>query len=518
MAAKRNRLLCRLRWALLAASLLVLFTAGVAQGWFSSTQGSAIPAPDQVISGLQASLGRSSDITRALGSLGTAVPNKGVVSSAAPVASTSAVLAGPFAINGHQIVDAGQGGNPVALRGVDIMDWTLPTQPGGMVDAGALSTLKAWGANMVRLGISSDDYLQQCSGEAYDPTYRSELSSAVKELTAAGIFVILDIHGSNPNCLFSGPQASTVVALPGPDVTATVASLAATYGSNSMVGFEPFNEPQGCALATSGPGASIFSPSSAESTGTCSTEQSAALAWGNPGTVTVQGVNVLGAYILGKSYQSPGMNGLYQTIMNNVPAGAPPPLVFLDANYFASDPSTFDNLGAPLMTASNIVEVFHPYDCQDGSVGSLVSNAVCRDMTPEFCSTTNQYVEHDLIDPSTGAQATRPVVFDEINFPAGEEAYWGHVNGSEVPIVVYQQGYWVNNMIAAMQAGGAAGWGIFYFQIADVNQGVTAYSMLQPGITAATPTPWPVNSNDAPAVAAMGGKQLSCEDPPLGFG
>lgn len=506
-------LLFRLGWTLCVTSLALASAAGAAQGWF--TEASA--GSSNVISGPTASVPPSSDLSGVLGPPATPVPTSVPIRSPLKV-SAQAALSGPLAVAGNRIVDAGQRGSTVSLRGVNIMDWTLGSPPGGVVvDAGAVRTLVDWGANMVRLGISSDNYLQQCS-EAYDPNYRTELTDAVNQLTAAGIYVILDIHSSNPNCLFATPQTSNTAALPGPDVTAALAALARTFGANPMVGFEPFNEPQACASATSGPGASQFFPSSADSTGTCSSEQSAALAWNNGGTVEVQGMNILGSYILGKSYQSPGMDGLYQTIMQNVPAGAAVPLIFLDANYFASDPSTFDNLQGPLAGASNVVEVFHPYDCQDTPNGSAVTSAACQDTTPETCSTTSRFVQYDLIDPATGRTAARPIVFDEINFPAGEDAYWGQSGQFDVPITVYQQGYWVNNMIAGMQTGGAAGWAIFYFQSADVDHSTGPYAMLQPGITAATPTPWPVSSNDAPAVAAMGGAQLSCESPPLGFG
>jgi hypothetical protein len=55
-------------------------------------------------------------------------------------------------------------------------------------------------------------------------------------------------------------------------------------------------------------------------------------------------------------------------------------------------------------------------------------------------------------------------------------------------------------------------------QNADIADASEPYTMTAPGISANTPTPWAPSSNDAPAVAAMQGKQLTCEEPPLGYG
>lgn len=434
--------------------------------------------------------------------------------------TTAAPALGPFVVSGSRILDQATG-TPVVFRGVEVAAYSLGAYPAGFVDANALQTMKAWGVNMVRLGISSDQYLQQCGGEAYDPNYRSELSQAVAQMTSAGIFVVIEIANSNPHCYWTSPQKSNVAALPGNDVLATVTSLAAAYGGNPLVGYEPFNEPQGCARSATGAGATQYYPSSATKSGVCPSEAIASLAWNDPGTVTVQGTSLFGTlgYVGGKTYAVPGMNQLYQAIMTNVPAGAPAPLVLLDANYFASDPGTFDGLTGALAGASNIVEVFHPYDCQDQSPPGTSQIATCEDVTPESCASTSEHVKQGMVDPATGASWSRPVVFDEFNFPAGEQKYQGKIdNAATVPISLYQHGYWVNNMIAAMESAGAAGWDVFYLQNADIDNWVGPYSMVPPGITPLTAVPWAVNANDAPAVAAMGGSRLSCEEPPLGYG
>jgi hypothetical protein len=411
----------------------------------------------------------------------------------------------------------------VTLQGVNIDAAGPGPYSGGFVDPKAVSTLVGWGVTFVRLAISTDQVMQQCPNEVYDPTYRLELAQAVQALTSQGILTALDIHESNPDCLWPSGQNSATVPLPGEDTAEVLASLVNQFGSNPLVAYEPFNEPEGCAKATSGLGASQFVASLSEPGGVCPNATELDLAWNNPGTVTVGGVKVLGQTIAAKAYQAPGMDSLYQTIMNNRPAGAPAPLVLLDANEWAAAGSTFDAMGAPLASASNVVFVFHPYDCQDTSSPDSDGHqsAVCQDSTPESCSTVSKKVSGFMTDPATGGRWSRPVVFDEFNFPAGENGYYTNGSGllgSRTPILVYQHGYWVNNMIAAMHSDGAAGWSVFYFQNADVSDYQTPYGMLIPGIDASTPTPWTPNANAAPAVDAMQGATLSCEAPPLGFG
>jgi len=432
-----------------------------------------------------------------------------------------APLVGPLAVVGNTLVDQGQGNLPVTLRGVDVLAWTSGPYTNGFVDTDALDTLVAWGANFVRLAISADQYLHSCGNEAQDPNYDTELAQAVGALTSRGIYTVLDIHSSNPDCMWSASQSSVSVPLPGEDTAAALAALVGQFGSNRLVGYEPFNEPQGCAEADSGLGSSQFVPWTAEPGGWCPDQTEANLAWDNPGRVEASSINLLGRWIGVQSYQAPGMDSLYQTIMGSVPTGAPTPLVFLDANGWASSGSTFDSMGDPLAQASNLVQVFHPYDCQDtsGALSDGHQSAMCQDATPESCSTTSSWIRSYMADPATGGSWTRPVVFDEFSFPAQEDSYYAHSSTlGKVPILVYQHGYWVNNAIAAMQSQRVGGWAFYYLQNADVSDFQSPYSMLTSGITATTPAPWTPNANAAPAVSAMEGASLSCENPPLGFG
>lgn len=437
----------------------------------------------------------------------------GIVGGGSAAHAVTSPLHGPLAASNGHLVDEGAGGGVVTLRGVTLQATATSPQPGGILDAKGLQTLLAWGANFARIQLSSDALLQKCPNEVYDPNYGTELTDAVNQLTSNGVYVLLDVHATNPGCLWSGPQTSGTAALPGEDVIPALSELAGEFGANPLVGYEPFNEPEACAEATSGPGAGLFVPSSTYASGVCPNEALAAQALMQPGQITVPTRLVFGISLGLTSYPTPGFVQEYDTIMSHLPSGSPSPLVFLDDNYFSSDRATFDNLPPALAAAGNLVQVQHPYDCQDVGNGS----AVCDDATPETCTTIGQDVARAMTDPATGGAWSRPVVFDEFNFPASETTYQVRDGSLLVPIRLYQHGYWVNNMVAALQNAGASGWALLHFQNADMDQGVTTYSLVVSGITQSTPTPWQPNVNAANAVTAMQGQRLSCEPPPIGY-
>lgn len=446
-----------------------------------------------------------------------------IVSASTGAVASRSLMVGPLGVSGASIVDEGSSGVPVTLQGVNMYALTSEADAAGFVDANAIDTLQSWGANFVRLDISSDEYLQQCGGESYDTGYRAQLAQTVQQLTSRGTFVLLDLYSTNPSCLWSSSELSGVVPLPGFDVSQVLGDLVSEFGGNGLVGYEPFNEPEACALSATGTGASEYVPDDSEPGGVCPTEVQSKLAWNDPGTVVVGGTRFMGMIVGGRRYQAPGMAQLYETIMAHVPSGASAPLVFTDPNGWAADPSTFDSMSPVLAGATNIVEVFHPYDCQDtSSYPQGFQSARCMEPSPESCSTTTTNVDKFLVDPGTGEGWSRPVVFDEFNFPGGEARYYSQPSqgllSAQVPILMYQHGYWVNNTIAAIQHSAADGWAIYYFQNADVSDMQSPYAMVPAGISASTPAPWAPNVNDAPAVSAMQGATLACEAPPPGFG
>ena len=175
-----------------------------------------------------------------------------VVATGGPAARAGvAPLVGPLAVSGTKLVDLGNGGVPVVLGGVNVLADGAGPYVGGIVDTSAVQTLQGWGANFVRLDISTDEIVQDCPSESYDRQYKTDLAQTVARLTAAGIYTVLDINEGDPNCSWNRPVPSGTAPLAGEDAVPALQYLATTYGSDPLVGFEPFNEPQACATATS---------------------------------------------------------------------------------------------------------------------------------------------------------------------------------------------------------------------------------------------------------------------------
>jgi hypothetical protein len=218
--------------------------------------------------------------------------------------------------------------------------------PNGFPDAGAITTLKSWGVNFVRLALSSDLYDQTC-GESYGssypaPGYRQDVTDAVKSLTSAGIYVTILLYTSNPSCKLSGgPNTSGAAPMPGKDAVPFWQAIATEFAHNPLVGFEPWNEPEVCAT-----GASTAEPV----TLTCS-ESDLDAGWTKNLTMKAGG----------KTYADVGMERMYQVIRK----AAPSSLVFLDANGWAAQTETFDHLPTDIARSTQVVDVLHPYDCQD---------------------------------------------------------------------------------------------------------------------------------------------------------
>jgi hypothetical protein len=415
-------------------------------------------------------------------------------------------LVGPLAVSGRRIVDEGQGGVPVLLQGVtfDGPAW-LRGQPsfGGFPDAGAIATLRAWGVNFVRLGLSSDLYTQRC-GEDYaasfpDPGYAQDVTDAVNELTGHGMYVLIELYSSNPGCLFPGPVASNMGApMPGQDAMPFWQAMATEFGANPLVGFEPWNEPQVCAQGT---GAVPFSARCSQTDAETGWADNLEMATGTT------------------SYPDSGMDQLFGVIH----AAAPTSLVFLDANGFATTPTTFDSLPSDMATSAQIVYAIHPYDCQDTSTAASGgrSSARCQEQAPEACATIERHLARVLDDPATRGPMARPVDITEIGFPEFEAEYVAprHAHGKVVAseIRLYDRGTFINNFIATAQALGD-GFALFAFGNADTGSDWNGpYGLVRKPIRPGDAGPWPPSADGAPLQAVGTGTTLSCQNPPFGY-
>lgn len=167
--------------------------------------------------------------------------------------------AGPRAVNGlsvrvqgNHLIDAT--GTPLQLRGVNVaglefvavQGWN-PSDPWG-TGGPSWSAIKTWQSNVVRLPLNEASWLGYLcvdgSGATRDPdpghNYRVAVKKAVLGATAAGLYVILDLHWTAPKnfCpLAQNPMADT-------DNSINFwSSIASTYKDYPNVLFELFNEP-----------------------------------------------------------------------------------------------------------------------------------------------------------------------------------------------------------------------------------------------------------------------------------
>ncbi|HLZ98439.1 MAG TPA: cellulase family glycosylhydrolase [Steroidobacteraceae bacterium] len=177
-----------------------------------------------------------------------------------------------IAVSGNKLVDAQgaevqlRGVNLSGLEGVPILGWS-PSNPWGSQTGTATpdwETIKSWGVNVVRLPLNEASWLGlSCVDEGgmgvtivngvkvqnkpgttikADPggNYQSTVASSVAGATAAGLYVILDLHLTAPGNVC--PNAQNPMA----DADHSVAfwtSVATQFKGSPNVIFELFNEP-----------------------------------------------------------------------------------------------------------------------------------------------------------------------------------------------------------------------------------------------------------------------------------
>lgn len=113
----------------------------------------------------------------------------------------------------------------------------------GPYDASSVAELKSWHVNAVRIVGNEDCWLgiNGAPPATSGAPYRHAISEYVKELNAAGIYAIIDLHENAP-----GSQLSTIaqVMADADHAVAYWTSVADTFKADPAVILEPYNEPK----------------------------------------------------------------------------------------------------------------------------------------------------------------------------------------------------------------------------------------------------------------------------------
>lgn len=290
---------------------------------------------------------------------------------------TAPAVAGPLHVVGNHIVDAT--GHDLVLRGVDLVDM-LSAAGASQVTEQVVAGIRSWGATLVR--VSLGEQLLLPTGCAYDPAYLAQLQRVVRWITDLGMVALLDLHESQPYCLFPAGDQDMADA---PGSVQFWHEVAGTFAGNPLVAFDLYNEPHAI-------------PDSTWLSG------GMAVAW--------------------LPYQAAGMQQLYDAVRS---AGASN-LVFVSGNDWATEPPPV------LLNGYNVVYSVHDYTCPTNAPPNCTSPApydpnpilaawtALGSRVPVFVgefgwpSTTNGTYDQAVID----AAGTRGWGWDAFSWTAGK--------------------------------------------------------------------------------------------------
>ena len=179
-------------------------------------------------------------------------------------------------VSGNKLVDGN--GNTLQLRGVDVsaLEFYPILSEGGDYWGGQrpnIKAIRAWKANIIRVPLNEQSYLgQTCyqgapkpKGQRADPSgkYKAVVKSVVDEATAAGMYVILDLHKNAPPAVLPGSAQPVQICSISQmqqemaDAANSIAfwtALASDYKDRPNVIFDLFNEPHIDNFETGGEG------------------------------------------------------------------------------------------------------------------------------------------------------------------------------------------------------------------------------------------------------------------------
>jgi hypothetical protein len=442
----------------------------------------------------------------------TASVSSPALTTSAPLTLTEPTprVVGPLTTSGKEIRDGNN--SPIRLKGIDATTVYASNTDPKLLSPIHVGNLYVWGANSVRVMLSSSLYMGDCgvapANETYPPNYRDAVQKEVDLINSFGMVAVLDLHLSNPGCQTPRNSANGQYGIPAPlpakaEAEAFMADLATRYGTNHpLVAFELYNEPFVCGRADGTVGSSYGSQ--------CPTANFDNQAWVNGGMVTFPAPSTT------PSYLGAGMKSLYDAVRNN---GAPNSLVFVDANHFASDKNSFDALcatpgpGCLWVGATNVVYVFHVYDCQETDAQNRA--ATCEDSTPESCTTVNPRLDYEFTVPGRGFLPWPvPVDINEFGFPQGPTETYRYKDQNVLGVQTYKNftptgnGRWLNNVISYLDGKGLS-WSVFAYD-KDVVGSPGVWQGPYTHVQRTDTSPWTSNANGDVVRKGFQGQTLTC--------
>jgi len=189
------------------------------------------------------------------GKIGVSNPSFSALSSndftVNPSPALSVSVQGNHFVNGNGNTIQLRGVNVSSLQGTPIQGWSPDNPWGGQTGDPTpnWNTIKGWAVNVVRIPLNDQSWLNLTCTEARtsntkdaDPgnNYQQTVIQSVQDATAAGLYVILDLHWSAPGNICALEQGQMADA----DHSITFWSqIATTFKTYPNVMFELFNEP-----------------------------------------------------------------------------------------------------------------------------------------------------------------------------------------------------------------------------------------------------------------------------------
>ncbi|MDQ6949858.1 MAG: glycoside hydrolase family 5 protein, partial [Actinomycetota bacterium] len=156
--------------------------------------------------------------------------------------------AGPpaLSVSGNQLMAGGQrvqlhGANMSGTEFVCAQNWTSDPFGGAPEDdPQTFAAMRSWGINAVRVPLNEDCWLGINGVQIGGAAYQGAVVKLVRDLEAAGMYVIVDLHWSAPGSQRALSQN------PAPDSDHSVTfwqQVASTFSSDGAVIFDLYNEP-----------------------------------------------------------------------------------------------------------------------------------------------------------------------------------------------------------------------------------------------------------------------------------